>query len=89
MQIYNVKGNPEMKTAYLKNGHLGFQLKSMNVASGTRKSQVQINVVGIEGMQHGGKTETRNSYFSVKPFMSTVWVTSVMIIGGLTIAIVR
>jgi hypothetical protein len=33
---YNAQGNPEMKTAYLKNGHLGFQLESMNVASGSR-----------------------------------------------------
>jgi cytochrome c-type biogenesis protein CcmF len=89
--LYNTQGNPEMKTAYLKNGHLGFQLESMNVASGARKSQVQINVVGVEGMQHGGaqKPETLIAEISVKPFMSFVWIASVMIIGGLTLAMVR
>lgn len=89
--LYNAQGNPEMRTAYLKNGHLGFQLESMNVASGARKSQVQINVVGVEGMQHGGaqKPETLIAEISVKPFMSFVWIASVMIIGGLTLAMVR
>jgi cytochrome c biogenesis factor len=89
--IYNAQGNPEMKTVYLNNGHLGFQLESMNVASGTRKSQVQINVVGVEGMQHGGaqKPETLIAEISVKPFMSFVWIASAMIIGGLTLAMVR
>ena len=89
--IFNAQANPEMKTAYLKSGHLGFQLESMNVASGTRKSQVQINVVGVEGMQHGGaqKPETLIAEISLKPFMSFVWIASVMIIGGLTLAMVR
>jgi cytochrome c-type biogenesis protein CcmF len=88
---YNAQGNPETKTAYLKSGHLGFQLESMNVASGARKSQVQINVVGVEGTQHGGaqKPETLIAEISVKPFMSFVWIASVMIIGGLTLAMVR
>ena len=80
-----------MKTAYLKNGHLGFHLVAMNVGSGTKKSQVQINVVGIEGMKHAGtqKPETLIAEISVKPFMNFVWIASVMIIGGLTIAMLR
>jgi len=89
--IFHAQANPEMKTAYLKSGHLGFQLESMNVASGTRKSQVQINVVGAEGAQHGGtqKPETLIVEISVKPFMSFVWIAAVMIIGGLTLAMIR
>jgi cytochrome c-type biogenesis protein CcmF len=88
---YDLRGTPEMKTAYLKNGHLGFQLMSMNVGSGTKKSQVQINVVGIEGMKHAGmqKPETLIAEISVKPFMNFVWIASVMIISGLTIAMLR
>jgi len=88
---YDLQGNPEIKTAYLKNGHLGFQLLAMNVGSGTKKSQVQINVVGIEGMKHAGtqKPETLIAEISVKPFMNFVWIASVMIIGGLTIAMLR
>ena len=42
-----------MKTMYLKNGHLGFQLAAMNTASCTRRSQVKTNVAGDEGMRHG------------------------------------
>ncbi|MGD1044093.1 MAG: cytochrome c biogenesis protein CcsA [Bacteroidota bacterium] len=88
---YDLHGNPEMKTAYLKNGHLGFQLVAMNVGSGTKKSQVQINVVGVEGMTHAGtqKPETLIAEISVKPFINFVWIASVMIICGLTIAMLR
>jgi cytochrome c-type biogenesis protein CcmF len=88
---YTTQGNLEMKTAYLKNGHLGFQLVAMNVASGTKKSQVQINVVDVKGMMHTGiqKPETLIAEISVKPFMSLVWIASVMIISGLTIAMMR
>jgi cytochrome c-type biogenesis protein CcmF len=88
---YDIRGNPEMKTVYLKNGHLGFQLVAMNVGSGTKKSQVQINVVGIEGMTHGGmqKPETLIADVSVKPFINLVWIAAVMIVSGLAIAMVR
>ena len=88
---YDLQGNPEMKTAYLNNGHLGFQLVAMNVGSGTKKSQVQINVVGVEGMTHAGirKPETLIAEISVKPFMSFVWIAAVMIICGLLIAMLR
>jgi hypothetical protein len=88
---YDLRGKPEMKTASLKNGHLGFQLIAMNVGSGTKKSQVQINVVGVEGMMHTGmqKPETLIAEISVKPFMNFVWIASVMIISGLAIAMVR
>jgi cytochrome c biogenesis factor len=80
-----------MKTVYLKNGHLGFQLVAMNVGSGTKKSQVQINVVGIEGMKHAGnqKPETLIAEVSVKPFMNFVWIASMMIVSGLIIAMMR
>jgi len=88
---YDLRGKPEMKTASLKNGHLGFQLIAMSVGSGTKKSQVQINVVGVEGMMHTGmqKPETLIAEISVKPFMNLVWIASVMIISGLAIAMVR
>jgi cytochrome c-type biogenesis protein CcmF len=88
---YDLHGNTEMKVAYLKNGLLGFQLVTMNVASGTKKSQVQINVVGAEGMMHTGmhKPETFIAEISVKPFMNFVWIASVMIISGLTLAMLR
>ena len=88
---YNVQGNPEMKTAYLKNGHLGFELVAMNVGSSTKKSQVQINVVGIDGTKHREmqKPEILIAEISVKPFMNFVWIGSAMIICGLIIAMMR
>lgn len=88
---YDLQGKQEMKTAYLKNGHLGFQLEAMNVSSGSKKSQVTINIVGIEGMMHTGmqKPEILIAEISVKPFMSFVWIASLMIIVGLTIAMIR
>ncbi len=50
-----------------------------------------INVVGMEGMTHAGmqKPETLIAEVSVKPFMSFVWIAAVMIIGGLTVAMMR
>jgi cytochrome c biogenesis factor len=89
---YDFQGKPEMKTAYLKNSSIGFQLVTMNVATTKGgKSRIQINVVGLGGMTHGGtqKPETLIAEISVKPFMNFVWIAAVMIISGLTIAMLR
>ncbi|RPI06566.1 MAG: hypothetical protein EHM64_02485 [Ignavibacteriae bacterium] len=88
---YDMGGNPEMTTAYLKNGQIGFQLVSMNVTSGTSKSQIKLRVVGLEGMQHSGiqNPETLVAEISVKPFMNFVWIAAVLMIGGLIIAMLR
>jgi hypothetical protein len=52
---------------------------------------VQINIVGVEGIQHGGtqKPETLIAEVSVKPFMNFVWIAAVLIVSGLTVAMVR
>ena len=80
-----------MRTVYLKNEHVGFQLVTMNLGSGEKKSQVQINIVGVEEMMHTGmqKPETLTAEISVKPFMNLVWIASAMIISGLIIAMLR
>ena len=88
---FNLQGKPEIKTEYMKNGYIGFQLVSMNVASGTEKSRVMINVVGVGGMMPDGmkKPEILIAEISVKPFMSFVWIAAVLIIGGLAVAMMR
>jgi cytochrome c-type biogenesis protein CcmF len=88
---YKLQENPEMRTVYLKNGHVGFQLVTMNLGYGKKKSQVRINIVGVEEMTHTGmqKPETLIAEISVKPFMNLVWIASAMIICGLTIAMLR
>jgi len=88
---YTAKGVLEMKTAYLQNSHIGFQLVSMNIGTGKgEKSHVHINVVGVGG-SHGAsqKSETLIAEVSVKPFMNFVWIAALLIIGGLTIAMMR
>jgi cytochrome c-type biogenesis protein CcmF len=83
---------PEMKTAFLKNSSIGFQLVGMNVATTKgAKSRVHVNIVGLGQMAHGGKKtpETLVADVSVKPFMSFVWISAAMIISGLIIAMVR
>jgi cytochrome c biogenesis factor len=52
---------------------------------------VQINIVGVEEIQHGGaqKLETLIAEVSVKPFMNFVWIAAVLIVSGLTVARVR
>jgi hypothetical protein len=83
---------PEMKTAFLKNSSIGFQLVGMNVATTKgAKSRVHVNIVGLGQMAHGGKKtpETLVADVSVKPFMSFVWISAAMIISGLIVAMVR
>jgi cytochrome c biogenesis factor len=88
---YTSKGAMEMKTAYLQNNHIGFQLVSMNIGTGRgEKSHVHVNVVGV-GENHGmnQKPETLIAEVSVKPFMNFVWIAAVLIVSGLIVAMVR
>jgi cytochrome c-type biogenesis protein CcmF len=89
---YYPKRQPEMKIAYLKNSSIGVQLVSMNVATTNGgKSRVHINIVGLGGMSHGAQQapEILVADVSIKPFMSFVWIASLMIISGLIIAMFR
>jgi cytochrome c-type biogenesis protein CcmF len=88
---YTAKGALEMKTAYLQNSNIGFQLVSMNIGTGKgEKSLVHINVVGV-GENHGvgQKPETLIAEVSVKPFMNFVWIAALLIVSGLAVAMVR
>lgn len=88
---YNAKGSPEMKTVYLKNSTIGFQLVTMNVGTGQgEKSRVHVNIVGL-GNTHGmfPKSDILMAEISIKPFMNFVWISAAMIIGGLCIAMIR
>ncbi len=87
---YSPQGTPDMKTAYLKSGHIGFQLVSMSVPSGEKKPQVIINIVDSQ-RSHGGTQmpETLVAEVSVKPFMSLVWIAAALMVGGLATAMVR
>lgn len=90
MTTYSPQGSPEMKTVYLKNGQIGFRLVSMNVPSGQKKSQVVINIVGVEGSDSGKQApQTLIAEVSVKPFMSLVWIAALLIVSGLATAMVR
>jgi cytochrome c-type biogenesis protein CcmF len=88
---YTAKGALEMKTAYLQDSHIGFQLVTMNIGTGKgEKSHVHINVVGVGGNHGmGQKPETLIAEVSVKPFMNFVWIAAVLIVSGLTVAMVR
>lgn len=88
---YTSKGAQEMKTAYLQNSHIGFQLVTMNIGKGKgEKSHVHINVVGVGGKHGmGQKSETLIAEVSVKPFMNFVWIAAALIVSGLTVAMVR
>jgi cytochrome c-type biogenesis protein CcmF len=88
---YSPKGATDMKTVYLRNSHIGFQLIAMNVGTGQgEKSHIHINIVGV-GNNHGmhQKPETLIAEVSVKPFMNFVWIAAVLIVGGLFMAMVR
>jgi len=90
MTTYNRRGNPKMQTVYMKSGHLGFQLESMNVGMNGTKSKVRINIVGMEGMTH--TTPTPDMFVaevSVKPLMSFVWLSALLLLAGLAIAMLR
>jgi cytochrome c biogenesis factor len=61
----------------------------MNVASGSKKSQLQINVVGVEGLKHAGmqKLETFITEISARPFINFVWIAALLIVGGSILAL--
>jgi hypothetical protein len=91
---YSSKGGmPDMKIAYLKGGRVGFQLLKMNVGMGKgEKSSVYVNLVGLGGMMtHGSKPkpEILVAEVSLKPFMNLVWIASLLIVGGLLLAMIR
>jgi cytochrome c biogenesis factor len=88
---YIAKGALEMKIAYLQDSHIGFQLVTMNIGTGKgEKSHVHINVIGVRGNHGmGQKPETLIAEVSVKPFMNFVWIAAVLIVCGLTVAMVR
>jgi cytochrome c-type biogenesis protein CcmF len=87
---YSPQGSPEMKTAFLKSSHIGFQLVSMSIPSGEKKPQVIINIVDTQRSHSGMQMpETLVAEVSVKPFMSLVWIAAALIVGGLATAMVR
>jgi cytochrome c-type biogenesis protein CcmF len=90
---YGRQGTPEMKTAYLKNSKIGFQLVAMAVGTTNGSaSRIRINVIGLGSMAHGGgeqKPEILIAEVSIKPFMSFVWIAAVLIVLGLMVAMMR
>lgn len=89
--MYAPGGAPEeVKTAYLKDSQIGFQLLGMNIDPTSRKSAIQINLVGLHGMPNQLSTPpTLMTEVSVKPFMSFVWTAAALIMAGLALAMVR
>jgi cytochrome c-type biogenesis protein CcmF len=88
---YTSKGTQEMKTVFLQNSHIGFQLVSMNIGTNKGdKSQIHVNIVGIGTRQEvNKKPEKLIAEISIKPFMNLVWIAAALIISGLTVAMVR
>jgi hypothetical protein len=88
---YSGQAQPKMTPAYLKSGHLGFELVGMDIASGANKSQIHLNILSDKSMMHGmiSKPETLVAEVSVKPFMSLVWIAAGLIILGLCLAMIR
>ncbi len=89
---FNMHGQPEPKTVYLKNSSIGFQLLSMNVASSKEsKSTIQVKIIGLESIAENRlhKPETLIAEISVKPFMNLVWIAAFLIILGCTVAMIR
>jgi len=88
---YNSAGAVDTKTAYLRNSHIGFQLVKMNIGTSQgQKSHVLINIVGLENNEGTGKkSESLIAEVSVKPFMSFVWIAALLMISGITTAMVR
>jgi cytochrome c-type biogenesis protein CcmF len=88
---YTSKGVQEMKTAYLNNSNIGFQLSAIYMGTGKgEKDHVNINIVGLgENNGIGDRPETLMVEVSVKPFMNFVWIAALLMISGLAAAMVR
>jgi cytochrome c-type biogenesis protein CcmF len=88
---YSEGGEPQPQTVMMKDGKIGFQMLSMNVNNETRDSRIQLNVLGLH--EHGAEeAETPEMLVveaSLKPFMSLVWIATILVLGGLTLSMMR
>ncbi|MBI3004472.1 MAG: cytochrome c biogenesis protein CcsA, partial [Ignavibacteriales bacterium] len=84
---YGEGKQPEPKTVMLKDGKIGFQLVNMNIDMETKKSTVDVLVIGLhEETDAAPAREMLIVEASVKPFMNLVWIGTVFALGGLFIA---
>ena len=76
----------DMTPAMLRSGQLGFQLLGVHIDEDTRAVQL-----ALTGPHAGGDASppVLVTEVSVKPFMTFVWAAALLIVGGLSVALVR
>jgi len=88
---FTSKGAQEMRTAYLQDNSIGFQLTAINIGADKRKkTQININIIGL-GEVNGinRRPETLIAEVSVKPFMNFIWIAAALMISGLIMVMMR
>jgi hypothetical protein len=88
--VFKPDGTSSPTVSMLKDGNTGFLLLNLSVDVESRKSAVQLQVIGqVSGelQSETEKTELLVAEASVKPFISFVWIAAVFVIGGLALAI--
>ena len=83
-------GEPEMKAAYTKSGHLGFQLVKLNVSGASEKTKIIVQLVGPMMAGTGrAQSDILVAEVSVKPFMGFIWGGAFFILCGIIAAFIR
>ncbi|MGB2869984.1 MAG: cytochrome c biogenesis protein CcsA [Bacteroidota bacterium] len=88
--IYADAKPQEVRTAMLKGTQIGFQMLQMNIDMDTKRSSIQVNVIGLPNSQP--VTMSKESLVveaSVKPFMSLVWFGAFFACLGFFVAALR
>ena len=81
---------PEMKAAYIKSGHLGFQLVKLNISGASAKTKIIVQLVGpMMASTTGSQPDVLVAEVSVKPFMGFIWISAFFIMSGIIAALVR
>lgn len=83
-------GEPEMKAAYTKSGHLGFQLVKLNVSGASEKTKIIVQLVGpmMAGTSRA-QSDILVAEVSIKPFMGFIWAGAFFILCGIIAAFIR
>ncbi|MBN1397474.1 MAG: cytochrome c biogenesis protein CcsA [Bacteroidetes bacterium] len=84
-------GEKEMKTVYLKNSGIGFRFSAINIGTDIgEKTRIEISITGLKDSAAAGQNpETLVAEVSVKPFISLIWISALLVISGMLIAVTR
>jgi len=90
LTTFKARRQADMKAAYIKSGHLGFQLVKLNISGASAKTKIIVQLVGpMMASTNGSQPDVLVAEVSVKPFMGFIWIAAFFIMSGIIAALAR